>query len=122
MAHGLELREPMLDQELVSYGLLLPDSFKISKNRSKACFRDLVDHHLPHISRLPKKGFGIPLDLLYKSDFMQDNLSDFLSASSQLWDVLDRSVVLSILESRRLTDNQEWQLRSLFVWCQCHSL
>lgn len=122
MAFGIELREPMLDQDFVNYGLSIPDQYKLTKGKSKACLRDLVDQHLPHVSRLPKKGFGIPLDLLYKSEFMQDSLSDSISSGSQLWNILDRSLVLSLLESSSLTDNQEWQLRSLLVWCKTHSI
>ena len=122
MAFGLELREPMLDQDFVNYGLSIPDHYKLARGKSKACLRDLVDQHLPHVSRLPKKGFGIPLDLLYKSEFMQDSLSDSISSSSQIWNILDRSLVLSLLESSSLTDNQEWQLRSLLVWCKTHSI
>ena len=122
MSCGLELREPMLDQDFVNYGLCIPDRYKLVDGKSKACLRDLVEQHLPHVSTLPKKGFGIPLDLLYKSEFMQDSLSDCLSSSSQLWSVLDRSFVLSLLESSYLTDNQEWQLRSLLVWCKTHSI
>jgi len=122
MACGLELREPMLDQDFVNYGLSISDRYKLVNGKSKACLRDLVDKHLPHVSILPKKGFGIPLDLLYKSEFMQDSLSDCLSSSSQLWSILDRSFVLSLLNSFSLTDNQEWQLRSLLVWCKTHSI
>ena len=61
MASGLELREPMLDQDFVSLGLCIPDNLKLSATKSKACLRDLVDTHLPHVSRLPKRVLESPL-------------------------------------------------------------
>lgn len=122
MANGLELREPMLDQDFVSLGLCAPDQYKQNNNNSKVALRELVDHHLPHVSMLPKKGFGIPLDLLYKSEFMQDSLSDSLTSDSGLWNILNRKRISSLLQSSALTDNQEWQLRSLLVWCKIHSV
>ena len=122
MACGLELREPMLDQKFVAMGLSIPDEYKLRGNYSKVCLRELVDSYLPHVSQLPKKGFGIPLDLLYKSEFMKDTVSDAVNKNSILWNILNKSKVESLLESEVLTDNQEWQLRSLLVWCKTHNI
>ena len=116
MANGLELREPFLDQDIVNYGLLVNDESKLYKNKGKNCLRKLIHKELPHLSYLKKKGFGIPEDLLHNSEFMKDFSSDAFNNDSNIWNILDKKFVKQLITSKKLTSNQEWQLRSLIVW------
>jgi asparagine synthase (glutamine-hydrolysing) len=62
MAHGLEVRPPMLDNEIVDWVFSLPSSFKLRKGRSKFLLKLAARGHLPDdIIDRKKKGFGIPL-------------------------------------------------------------
>ena len=61
MAHGLETRPPMLDNDLVDWAFRVPSAFKIRRGRTKALFKWAALPHLPHdIVLRPKKGFAIP--------------------------------------------------------------
>ena len=69
MAHGLEVRSPFLDTELVEYSLCLPPATKahgLSRKRVlKAAVRDLLP---PEILQRRKHGFGVPLDRWFRRD------------------------------------------------------
>jgi asparagine synthase (glutamine-hydrolysing) len=64
MAHGLEVRPPLLDDALIDFAFSLPPSIKASRGRTKILLRLAARGHLPDaIIDRPKKGFGIPLAL-----------------------------------------------------------
>ena len=62
MAHGLEVRPPMLDNEVIDWAFRIPSSLKVRGASAKFLLRRAALSHLPEaiVSR-PKKGFGIPL-------------------------------------------------------------
>jgi asparagine synthase (glutamine-hydrolysing) len=62
MAHGLEVRVPFLDHELVNFVTGLPDEFKIHHGMRKRILQDTFKQLLPkEIYQRPKKGFEVPL-------------------------------------------------------------
>jgi asparagine synthase (glutamine-hydrolysing) len=62
MAHGLEVRPPMLDNDIVDWTFALPSSLKVDALRSKVLLKQAARGKLPDaIIDRPKKGFGIPL-------------------------------------------------------------
>jgi asparagine synthase (glutamine-hydrolysing) len=62
MAHGVEVRVPFLDPDLVSFSERLPDSLKIRGAESKFVLRQSMRGVLPdEIITRPKSGFGLPL-------------------------------------------------------------
>ncbi len=69
MAHGLEVRSPFLDRDLVELALSLPPSFKLRawsrKRVLKEALRDLLPHDVLHRR---KRGFGVPLDRWFRTD------------------------------------------------------
>lgn len=78
MAHGLEVRTPFLDRELVEYVSRLPAHLKLRGLTSKYIFRRAMAPLVPKIIRQrPKKGFGIPLSRWFKGalrPFLMDML------------------------------------------------
>ncbi|MBT1159342.1 asparagine synthase (glutamine-hydrolyzing) [Aminobacter anthyllidis] len=62
MAHGLEARAPLLDQEVMKFALSLPDHFLTDGFGGKRILRDLLARHLPvELFMRPKQGFSLPL-------------------------------------------------------------
>ena len=62
MAHGLEVRAPLLDYEVVRFGLSLPDEYLVDARGGKRILRDLLLRHLPRdLVERPKQGFSVPL-------------------------------------------------------------
>ena len=69
MAHSLELRVPLLDNEVVATGLALADGEKIRGVETKVAIRRLVEGRLPRATaRRPKQGFEVPIDRWLRED------------------------------------------------------
>ncbi|MEO5346414.1 MAG: amidotransferase 1, exosortase A system-associated [Magnetococcus sp. YQC-9] len=62
MAHGLEVRAPLLDYQLVEWLASLPPEFKLQNKTGKYIFKQAMHPLLPEaILTRPKQGFNIPL-------------------------------------------------------------
>lgn len=62
MAHGLEIRSPFLDFELVNFAGKLPGDFKVKRNKRKRILQDAFREMLPaRLYNRPKKGFEVPM-------------------------------------------------------------
>jgi asparagine synthase (glutamine-hydrolysing) len=62
MAHGLEVRCPLLDRRVVELAFRIPASRKQAGNQGKALLRSLARRRLPEgLSALPKRGFTAPI-------------------------------------------------------------
>lgn len=69
MAHGLEVRSPFLDAELISYAARLPPSQKARGLALKRVLRAAISDLVPEeILTRPKHGFGVPLDRWFRED------------------------------------------------------
>ena len=80
MAHSLELRVPLLDNDVVAAGLGLPDREKVRGVETKRALRRLVERRLPRsIARRPKQGFEVPIDRWLRGE-LRDTACELLSA------------------------------------------
>jgi asparagine synthase (glutamine-hydrolysing) len=69
MAHGLEVRSPLLDHDLVEFAMRLPARHHIGMVRRKRVLRAAVKELLPgEVLRRRKRGFGVPLDRWFRTD------------------------------------------------------
>jgi len=63
MAHGLEVRVPLLDHSLAEYVVSLPDEIKLAGRWPKGLLLESVRGLLPEtVGRRPKSGFVLPFD------------------------------------------------------------
>jgi asparagine synthase (glutamine-hydrolysing) len=62
MAHGLEIRVPMLDRSLLDYVFTLPGQWLVSRDGvNKPLLADALQDRLrPELLRLRKRGFSLP--------------------------------------------------------------
>jgi asparagine synthase (glutamine-hydrolysing) len=93
MAHGLEVRPPMLDNDIVDWVFSLPSSLKVSSSRGKILLKLAARGRLPRtIIERPKKGFGIPLGAWLRGPLRER--TDAALRPSALWasGMLDRDV------------------------------
>ncbi len=62
MAHSLEVREPLMDHELVEWMATLPTSLKVRGQNGKHLLKKAYEPQLPHdVLYRPKMGFAVPL-------------------------------------------------------------
>lgn len=72
MAHSLEVREPLMDHELVEWLASLPSSHKIQGQEGKYIFKKAMEPHLPHdVLYRPKMGFSVPLARWFRGPLKQ---------------------------------------------------
>jgi asparagine synthase (glutamine-hydrolysing) len=70
MSEGLEVRVPLLNEELFAFGMSIPHKLKVQGRTCKRVLRKVAAQTLPcSISSKPKMGFGIPMDIWLDSDF-----------------------------------------------------
>ena len=68
MAHGLEVRAPMLDYEFVEWGLGLPADLKMRGRQGKWVLKRAMEPLLPHeVLYRPKQGFAMSLDQQFRA-------------------------------------------------------
>ena len=121
MAHGLEVRCPFLDTELLSFAAQLPPRLKARgmtlKRVLKAAVRDLLPDEI--IDR-PKRGFGVPLDRWFREDLKDYVASTLGAADARVKDHLAPEAVDRILaEHQARTRNHGhalWTLLTLEVF------
>jgi asparagine synthase (glutamine-hydrolysing) len=62
MAHGLEVRSPMMDHKFIEWAFLSPSALNLNKGEGKACLKKELEPHVPHDNLYRKKmGFSVPL-------------------------------------------------------------
>jgi asparagine synthase (glutamine-hydrolysing) len=77
MAHGLEVRVPLLDYRLVELALALPPELMTADHGGKAVLRELAASRLPRSLQMkPKQGFSFPLERVITPGAMKLKLLD----------------------------------------------
>jgi asparagine synthase (glutamine-hydrolysing) len=122
MMHGLELRSPFLDTELIELASRLPDRLRRrgreTKRALKRAFADLLP---PEIAARAKMGFGMPLGQWFAGD-LRDYLRDRFCRGAAIFDWLDERYVRALLNehfTRRADHGHKiWLLLTLQTWLQ----
>ncbi|HVS29617.1 MAG TPA: asparagine synthase (glutamine-hydrolyzing) [Solirubrobacteraceae bacterium] len=82
MAHGLEVRSPFLDRQLIELAADLPPELKVRRLALKRVLKEAVRDLLPaEVLDRPKRGFGVPLDRWFRED-LRGYLHSMLRAPS----------------------------------------
>jgi asparagine synthase (glutamine-hydrolysing) len=85
MAHGLEARAPLLDHEILKFGLSLPDSWIRNGESGKRILRAVLSRYLPaRLFERTKQGFDMPLRAWFLRELRP--VMDRLSQSETLLD------------------------------------
>ncbi|HNW79340.1 MAG TPA: amidotransferase 1, exosortase A system-associated, partial [Candidatus Competibacteraceae bacterium] len=72
MAHALEVREPLMDHELVEWLATLPSDMKVRGQEGKFIFKKAMEPSLPNdVLYRPKMGFAVPLARWFRGPLRQ---------------------------------------------------
>lgn len=121
MAHGLEVRVPFLDNEMLDLATELPVDFKISPNgETKIISRRLVRSLLPaEIAGKRKQGFDLPLDRWMGTgtrNFLRELLLDPTARISSLIKSSTVERILNAFQNEKLAGNLTRDQRSQRVF------
>jgi asparagine synthase (glutamine-hydrolysing) len=122
MANSLELRSPLLDVNVVEWGLSLPDKYKINGFETKHILKDVARSLVPpELIDRPKMGFGIPRANWLRNQMkamLIENLTDS-TATNRGWFVPSevRKVIDSHLKGED-KDNILWPMLMIELWAR----
>jgi len=95
MAHGLELRVPFVDKEIVEYVERLPASRKVRNGSRKWLHRQVCASYLPNaILKRPKRGFAVNVVDSWFRDAIGNKMADtLLDSGSKIYQFLRPAAV-----------------------------
>ncbi len=123
MAHGLEVRAPFLDLNLVNFALTLPVHDKLHGRTGKYILKEVMKTHLPaHIVSRKKKGFNIPIGSWIRDDLRELFTDTLLNGELVKSGLFKREGLAILLESHlKGTSDQRkklWTLFTLALWME----
>ena len=103
MAHGLELRVPYLDREVVEYAQRLPAAFKVRYGQRKWLHRRVCERLLPaEILARKKRGFAVNVVDDWFSGSLVGKIGDYLQdENSLMYSWLQPAAVRRLLDEHR---------------------
>lgn len=123
MKHGVEIRVPFLDHELVAFARTLPEALKMKGSTTKYILRKSMEAYLPHeVIYRPKTGFGGPVRKWINEE-LKTKMEDYLSEESiKKRGIFDFYEVQKLVEDNRngLRDAAYtiWELLAIEAWCR----
>jgi len=124
MAHGLELRTPFLDREVLSVASRLARVEKTAAGTTKFALREAITELLPQAAaERAKLGFPVPIGHWLRGGMY--GFAEQVVRSAQTGQWLDRNVALDILHRFRADDpsvtwRQVWLLVVFSLWHQIY--
>jgi asparagine synthase (glutamine-hydrolysing) len=122
MANSLELRSPMLDVNVVEWGLSLPRKYKIKGFETKHILKDVARSLVPaELIDRPKMGFGIPRAEWLRTGMKEmviDTLID-TTATQRGW--FKSAEVKNVIDTHMTgedKDNLLWPMLMLELWAR----
>jgi asparagine synthase (glutamine-hydrolysing) len=119
MAHGLEVRCPFLDTEVVEFASRLPGRM-LMRVRGKHLLRRAVSDLVPKaILRRHKRGFGLPLRRWMKHDLagmVKDVLLDRTARERGLFEPREVARLVAAMDKDRNAPDRVWTLLVLELW------
>ncbi|MBF0193476.1 MAG: amidotransferase 1, exosortase A system-associated [Magnetococcales bacterium] len=108
MAHGLEVRVPLLDHELVNWMANLPPDLKLFEGQGKHIFKKGLKGLVPdQILKRKKQGFSIPAAQWLRGPLRKRLRGCFLEKRLKQSDIFDLDY-LEVLEERHMGGNKNY--------------
>ena len=122
MANSLELRSPMLDVNVVEWGISLPRKYKIKGFETKHILKDVARSLVPaSLIDRPKMGFGIPRAEWLRAGMKElaiDTLTDTTAAQRDWFNQVEVKKVLDLHMAGQDKDNVIWPMLMLELWAR----
>jgi len=122
MANSLELRSPMLDVNVVEWGLSLPRKYKIKGLETKHILKDVARSLVPaNLIDRPKMGFGIPRAEWLRTGMKElviDTLTDITSTQRGWLNTSEVKKVLDLHMAGQDKDSLIWPMLMLELWAR----
>jgi asparagine synthase (glutamine-hydrolysing) len=122
MANSLELRSPLLDVNVVEWGISLPRRFKIKGFETKHILKDVARSLVPaELIDRPKMGFGIPRAEWLRGGMRElviDTLTDTTATQRGWFNANEVKKVIDVHMTGEDKDNILWPILMLELWAR----
>jgi len=122
MANSLELRSPLLDVNVVEWGVSLPRKYKIKGFETKHILKDVARSLVPsELIDRPKMGFGIPRAEWLRTEMKEmliDTLTDVTATQRGWFNSTEVKNVISSHMTGEDKDNLLWPMLMLELWAR----
>jgi len=122
MANSLELRSPLLDVNVVEWGVSLPQKYKIKGLETKHILKDVARSLVPaELIDRPKMGFGIPRAEWLRTgmkEMVVDTLTDNTATQRGWFNSIEVRKVIEIHMEGQDKDDLLWPMLMLELWAR----
>jgi len=120
MAHGLEVRCPLLDHRLVEFTARLPSRRKIDDGRTKVILREAVADLVPaEVLARPKMGFTVPLQRWLRGP-LRPVVEDLVLAGGEAHGLFDTDALQTMWRQHRTRQRDRsrelWAIAMFNLW------
>ena len=120
MAHSLEVRCPLVDQEVMTFAASLPGRVKMKGLQTKLILREVAKPLLPEkILTRRKRGFGLPIDRWMREDLAPLSRDVLLDQTARERGLFAPSAIENLLAQQQRGEprgDQIWALMMLELW------
>ena len=120
MAHSLEVRCPLIDQEVMGFAASLPGDVKLRGLTTKLILREVAKPLLPEkILSRSKRGFGLPVDRWMREELAPMSRDVLLDQTARERGMFDPVAIESLLHRHQRGEprgDQIWALMVLELW------
>lgn len=92
MAHGLEVRPPFLDHELLELAARIPSRWKINQGETKWILKKAYERQLPAAVSRPKQGFDMPINDWLRRPLRGVFESSVLDPNARVGELVNQSI------------------------------
>lgn len=117
MAHGLEVRVPILDHQFVEWAFKVPSNLNLHKGEGKAAFKKGLEPHVPHDNLYRKKmGFSVPLAEWLRGPLKEKLRTSILSVEMKESGFFEMKKITNLFDEHQSgTSDHSTSLWSLFM-------
>ena len=121
MAHGLEVRPPLLDHELLEMAARIPSCWKVRGKKTKWIFKEAYRDHLPaEVTERRKQGFEIPIDAWLRGPLRECFEAGVLDSRARVGTLIDQSAARNVYRAHLRGTGRHggilWSLLILARW------
>jgi asparagine synthase (glutamine-hydrolysing) len=125
MAHGLEVRPPLLDHELMELAARIPANYKVRGGETKWVLKQAFRSRLPDAAvNRPKHGFELPIDAWLRGPLRDTFETAVLHSAARVRDFVDQTTAHKLYQAHQSGTGRHgnvlWALLVLARWADRH--
>ncbi|AOZ95501.1 asparagine synthase (glutamine-hydrolyzing) [Butyrivibrio hungatei] len=115
MKYSLELRTPLLDQQIMEYSFRIPIEYKYRNGEKKYILKDILYEYVPkEMMNRPKTGFGVPIKDWLLGPLYTKLMNYCKESALKIQGLFDSNGVKKLIMLTKTSDSYRYQAT---LWC-----